>query len=291
MPVRNPTTASHNLIHKWQSHKSGTFSLNIDIMELNLLSLESVVRFSQAWNSISKPLNVLINNAGIFSIGEHQKFSNDGYETHMQVNHLVPALLSVLLLPSPKRGAPSRIINVNSIMHFISYVDTNDMNFISRKTKFSSLKMYLSSKLALVMFSSILQKNLPDGSGISVVCVVPGSVQTNVARDIPKIVQIAYHLIPYFLFNAEEGSRSMLFAATDSDVPKYFAKLKTDVWSVCAYISYCCSKMSPSNESHRTDTSRVVCKKTLDMVGLPAYSVEIILEGKDVQCRYGPHLN
>ncbi|PSS07577.1 Short-chain dehydrogenase [Actinidia chinensis var. chinensis] len=257
---------SHNLIQKWQSHKSGTFALNIDVMELNLLSLESVVRFSQAWNSISKPLNVLINDAGIFSIGEHQKFSNDG-------------------------GAPCRIINVNSIMHFISYVDTNDMNFISRKTKFSSLKMYLSSKLELVMFSSILQKNLPDGSGIRVVFVVPGSFQTNVARDIPKIVQIAYHLIPYFLFNAEEGSRSTLFAATDSDVPKYCAKLKTDVWPVCAYISYCCSKMSPSKESLRTDTSRVVCEKTVNMVGLPAYSVEMILEGKDVQCRYGAHLN
>lgn len=34
----------------------------------------------------------------------------------MQVNHLAPALLSVLLLPSLLRGAPSRIIMVNSIV-------------------------------------------------------------------------------------------------------------------------------------------------------------------------------
>lgn len=47
---------------------------------------------------------------------EAQKFSEDGYEQHMQVNHLAPSLLSVLLLPSLIRGSPSRIINVNSVV-------------------------------------------------------------------------------------------------------------------------------------------------------------------------------
>lgn len=45
---------------------------------------------------------------------EPQKFSKDGYEEHMQVNHLAPAMLSILLLPSLIRGSPSRIVNVNS---------------------------------------------------------------------------------------------------------------------------------------------------------------------------------
>lgn len=38
-------------------------------MELDLLSLDSVVTFAQAWNARLGPLHVLINNAGIFSIG------------------------------------------------------------------------------------------------------------------------------------------------------------------------------------------------------------------------------
>ena len=38
-------------------------------MELDLLSLDSVARFAESWNSRSGPLHVLINNAGIFSIG------------------------------------------------------------------------------------------------------------------------------------------------------------------------------------------------------------------------------
>lgn len=38
-------------------------------MELDLLSLDSVVKFANAWNARMAPLHVLINNAGIFSIG------------------------------------------------------------------------------------------------------------------------------------------------------------------------------------------------------------------------------
>ncbi|XP_043715801.1 dehydrogenase/reductase SDR family member FEY-like [Telopea speciosissima] len=180
MAVRNPK-AAHELIQKWQNEWSGMgLPLNIEVMELDLLSLDSVVRFAEAWNARLGPLHVLINNAGIFSIGELQRFSKDGYEEHMQVNHLAPALLSILLLPSLIRGSPSRIINVNSIMHFVGFVDTEDMNVVSGKRKFTSLVGYSSSKLAQVMFSSILQKRLPAEAGINVACVSPGIVHTNV---------------------------------------------------------------------------------------------------------------
>ena len=38
-------------------------------MELDLLSLDSVARFADAWNARLGPLHVLINNAGIFAMG------------------------------------------------------------------------------------------------------------------------------------------------------------------------------------------------------------------------------
>ncbi|KAL8547818.1 hypothetical protein ACS0TY_007230 [Phlomoides rotata] len=180
MAVRNPK-AANDLIKKWQQDWSGKgLPLNIEVMELDLLSLESVVRFAETWNTRSGPLHALINNAGIFSIGEPQKFSKDGYEEHMQVNHLAPALLSILLLPSLIRSSPSRIVNVNSIMHNLGFVDPEDMNVTSGKRKFSSMIGYSSSKLAQVMFSSVLNKRLPTEAGINVACVSPGIVHTNV---------------------------------------------------------------------------------------------------------------
>ncbi|XAR71499.1 NADP-retinol dehydrogenase [Bertholletia excelsa] len=287
MAVRN-TKAADELIKKWQEEWSGLgLPLNIEVMELNLLSLNSVVNFAEAWNARSGPLHVLINNAGIFSIGEPQKFSKDGYEEHMQVNHLAPALLSILLLPSLIRGSPSRIVNVNSIMHYVGFVDTEDMNVVSGKRKFTSLVGYSSSKLAQVMFSSILHKRLPAEAGISVVCVSPGIVHTNVARDLPRIVQAAYHLIPYFIFSPQEGSRSALFAATDPQVPEYCEMLKADEWPVGAFLSQDCRPTNPSEEAHNLETSYKVWEKTLEMIGLPSDAVERFLEGEQVKCRYG----
>ncbi|KAM7479567.1 hypothetical protein LguiA_027780 [Lonicera macranthoides] len=412
MAVRNPKAADE-LIKKWQDEWSGKgLPLNIEVMELDLVSLESVVRFSEAFNARLGPLHALINNAGIFSIGvklyhrpnatkwipglsnesteitlavsmimipvnpetggsqkypwvqpvvshhlflklsispsnqrvllsficgkdylaslppstitlvqarhlisrfssEPQKFSKDGYEEHMQVNHLAPALLSLLLLPSLVRGSPSRIINVNSIMHSVGFVDTEDMNVVSGKRKYTSLVGYSSSKLAQVMFSSVLHKRLPAEAGISVLCVSPGIVQTNVARDLPKIVQAAYRLIPYFIFNAQEGkslvmqkvireltwpwcvvavgSRSALFAATDPQIPEYCEMLKADEWPVCAYISQDCRPTNPSEEAHNVETAFRVWEKTLELIGLPSDTVERLIEGEEVKCRYGDH--
>ncbi|MED6191761.1 hypothetical protein PIB30_003564 [Stylosanthes scabra] len=287
MAVRN-TKAAQELIQQWQIDSEGFgIALNVEVMQVDLLSLDSVARFAEAWNARSVPLNALINNAGIFSIGEPQKFSKDGYETHLQVNHLAPSLLSVLLLPSLMRGSPSRIVNVNSVMHYVGFVDPEDMNVTSGKRKYSSLVGYASSKLAEVMFSSVLHKRIPAEAGIGVVCVSPGIVQTNVARDLPKLVQAAYRLIPYFIFNAQEGSRSALFAATDPSVSEYCEMLKADEWPVCAFISQDCRPANPSEESHEIQTQYEVWEKTLEMIGLPSDAVERLIEGQEVKCRYG----
>ncbi|KAG7037076.1 WW domain-containing oxidoreductase, partial [Cucurbita argyrosperma subsp. argyrosperma] len=326
MAVRNPKAAL-DLIQKWQNEWSGKgLPLNIEVMELDLLSLDSVVRFAEAYNARMGPLHVLINNAGIFSIGEPQKFSKDGYEEHLQVNHLAPALLSILLLPSLIRGSPSRIINVNSIlhggsrigfsittifnpyspgfnckvesnfswlfatrdhMHYVGFVDTEDMNVVSPKRKFTSLVGYSSSKLAQVMFSSVLHKKLPAESGINVVCVSPGIVHTNVARDLSKVVQAGYRLIPYFIFSPQEGSRSTLFAATDPQVPEYCELLKADKWPVCAFLAQECRPTNPSEEAHNVETAYRLWEKTLEMTGLHSDVVEKLLEGDQITCRYG----
>lgn len=287
MAVRNQK-AAHDLIQKWQNEEwSKQRLLSIEVMELDLLSLDSVVRFAKAWNSHSKPLNVLINNAGIFSIGQPIKFSKDGHEEHMQVNHFAPALLSILLLPSLRRGSPSRIVNVNSTMHFLGSIDLDDMNFVSRKKEFTGLKGYSNSKLAQIMFSSVLEKCLPSEAGISVLCVNPGSVRTNVARDLPKVVQVAYHYIPIFLLDAQQGSRSALFAATNQQIMEYCRGLKVNKSPVCAYISHSCDPINASAKVHNTKTAYKLWERTLDIVGLPADVVKKLLEGEEVQCKYG----
>lgn len=107
------------------------------------------------------------------------------------------------------------------------------------------------------------------------------------ARDLPKVVVAAYHLIPYFIFDAQEGSRSTLFAASDPQVPEYCEVLKSEDWPVCACISYDCSPMTASEEANNHETSQLVWEKTLEMIGLPSDALEKLIRGESVQCRYG----
>lgn len=85
------------------------------------------------------------------------------------------------------------------------------------------------------------------------------------------------------------GSRSTLFAATDPQIPEYCRKLKSDEWPVCAFISHECRPTNPSEEAHNLETSYNVWEKTMEMIGLPLDIVEKLLEGKQVECRYGSH--
>lgn len=288
MAVRNMDLAN-NLVRIWQQElqkRSPTEDYDIQVMELDLRSLESVERFANEWNSRNKPLNILINNAGIFSMGKPRLFSTDGYEMHMQVNFLAPSLLSLLVLPSLKAGAPSRIVNVNSLMHAIGFVDLRDMNFDKDITKFTSLRAYSRSKLAQIMFNNVLQESIPKNERINIICVNPGSVRTNVVRDLPSIIQIAYQILPQFLYTAREGSRSVLYAAVYDEIGEYCEKLKAEEWPVCAYVACDCKTMIPSKEAQNLQISRVVWKKTLDIIGFPNDAVDALLSGEEISYRY-----
>ncbi|KAM3247331.1 hypothetical protein P3L10_009098 [Capsicum annuum] len=107
------------------------------------------------------------------------------------------------------------------------------------------------------------------------------------ARDLPQYLQVGYRLIPYFIFNPEEGSRSTLFAATDPQISEYCEMLKADDWPVCAYISHDCRPTNASEEAHNVETSYKVWEKTLELVGLPSDAVERLIEGEEIKCRYG----
>lgn len=168
------------------------------------------------------------------------------------------------------------------------------------------------------MFSNVLLNRLPLETRISVVCLSPGIVLTNVvsitlslttllvpenlyralnlfelpimqARDLPRYVQVQYALIPYFIFSPQEGCRSTLFSATDTQIPEHCEKIKTDGKPICTFISQNCKHTKPSEEAHNIETANRVWEKTIELIGLPLDALERLIEGQEVQCRYGTH--
>ncbi|PWA84796.1 glucose/ribitol dehydrogenase [Artemisia annua] len=179
-----------------------------------------------------------------------------------------------------------RIVNVNSLMHAIGFVDTRDLNFDKGINHFTSLRGYSRSKLAQIMFNNVLHRTIPKSAKINVVCVDPGSVRTNVVRDLPRIIQIAFQALPKFLYTAQEGSRSVLYAAVYNEIWEYCEKLKAEEWLVCPYVACNCKTMIPSNEAQNLEVSRFVWKATVDTVGFPNDAVDLLLSGKEIQWQY-----
>ena len=123
-------------------------------------------------------IHVLVNNAGVNSA--RRASSIDGHELTLAVNYLAPFLLTTLLVPAIGRGGASRIVNVTSIFAHLARVDFDDLMFERRG--YDSTTAYNQSKLAITMFTMELGERL-EGSGVTVNCVSPGLVATDIMRE------------------------------------------------------------------------------------------------------------
>jgi len=110
-----------------------------------------------------------------------QSRSADGYELQFATNHLSHFLLTNLLLPALKAGAPARIVNVSSLAHTMAPVDFDDIHFERRR--YGRWIAYAQSKTANVLFTVELQRRL-QLLGISAFAVHPGVILTNLVRHI-----------------------------------------------------------------------------------------------------------
>ncbi|MBK8210668.1 MAG: SDR family NAD(P)-dependent oxidoreductase [Rhodospirillales bacterium] len=125
-------------------------------------------------------LHVLINNAGIGAgpRGRQREVSADGHELRLQVNHLAPLLLTHLLLPLLRAGAPARIVNVASAGQ--APLDFDDLMF---ERGYDGMRAYFRSKLAMVMATFELAGRLDPGE-VTVNALHPGSLlNTKMVRE------------------------------------------------------------------------------------------------------------
>jgi NAD(P)-dependent dehydrogenase (short-subunit alcohol dehydrogenase family) len=125
-------------------------------------------------------LDVLINNAGIWlRNATSRELSADGNELSFQVNYLSGFLLTHRLKPLLVKSAPARVINVASRSQ--SPIDLDDVN---QERSFSGQRGYTTSKLAQVMFTFDLAREL-EGTGVLVYAVHPASqMNTNMVRGV-----------------------------------------------------------------------------------------------------------
>lgn len=146
----------------------------VDVLIADFSSMEQVRSLADQVISQYQHLEVLINNAGLYTTSKQT--TSDGFELTFAVNHLSHFLLTNLLLDLVKASAPARIITVSSSAHFDADFDITDLN---AEKNFNGWNAYSVSKLANLLFTFALARRLK-GSGVTVNSLHPGFIKTNI---------------------------------------------------------------------------------------------------------------
>ena len=202
--------------------KSAAPGAKVEVMALDLASLDSIHAFGEEFHSKFKKLDVLCNNAGVMAIPFTK--TADGFEMQIGTNHLGHFALTGLLLDLLLATPEARVVNVSSGAHRMGKIRFDDLNW---KQGYRRWAAYGQSKLANLLFTFELQRRLDaaDKGLISVAC-HPGYAATNLQSVSAKsagTLSFVFEVIAgignnVFAQSAAMGALPTLYAATSPDV-------------------------------------------------------------------------
>ncbi len=133
----------------------------------DLSRMDDVEALAKAVTARHARLDVLINNAGVYST--HDPVTPEGLDVRFAVNTIAPYLLTQRLMPL--LGASARVINLSSA----AQAPVNPEALSGRVGLSDDYTAYAQSKLALTMWSRSLGLSLKD-EGPAIIAVNPGSL-------------------------------------------------------------------------------------------------------------------
>ncbi|MFK7799934.1 MAG: oxidoreductase [Aureispira sp.] len=183
----------------------------IEIILIDLSSLNSVRNFATSFLEQHDRLDLLINNAGLLMTKYVE--TEDGLELQLATNYLGHFLLTGLLLPTLLKTEDSRIVSLASLAHRQGVINFDDLQ---GKKKFSGFKAYAQSKLACLMYGYELQRRLDAAGHQQNIYTIahPGVSVTSVGRNLPKLAQWLTTIFePIFTHKPDKGALPTLWAA------------------------------------------------------------------------------
>ena len=192
----------------------------LDILTLDMQSLDSVRQCAKDFTNKSKQLHVLICNAGTTTTEKSR--TKDGFETTFGVNHVAHFLLFQLLkdtlLASSTLQFNSRVVVVSSDGHTASPVRFDDLDLSKGYDKWIA---YGQSKTANIYMSTEIERRY-GSRGLHATAIHPGVIfSTNLSRDMSEEEQtkLKAHL-QHKGKSVEQGAATQVWAAVSSDWEK-----------------------------------------------------------------------
>jgi NAD(P)-dependent dehydrogenase (short-subunit alcohol dehydrogenase family) len=207
----------------WEEIKRESGNENIEMMQVDLASLNSVRSFTREFPRRYQQLHVLINNAGTYHHTRQE--TAEGFERTIGINYLGPFLLTNILLPVICQTPASRIINVSSNAHFQGRIDVDDLHFQGKN--YHGFKAYSASKVAIVLFTRELAE-CTKGSDVTVNALHPGHVATNIWNIWPGTwyQKLIFKIFKTVMTFVEDAAQNSIYLASAEEVQgvtgKYF---------------------------------------------------------------------
>ncbi|MDR6508114.1 SDR family oxidoreductase [Arthrobacter oryzae] len=155
----------------------------VTIRSLDLSSLESVAALGATLMSEGRPINILINNAGVMRPPTRQ-VTRDGFELQWGTNHLGHFALTLNLLPLLREGR-ARVTHQTSVAARNGSMNWEDLNY---EQSYDVMKAYTGSKIAVGLFARELDaRSRSNGWGISSNISHPGISPTNLLAAQPAM--------------------------------------------------------------------------------------------------------
>jgi NAD(P)-dependent dehydrogenase (short-subunit alcohol dehydrogenase family) len=186
----------------------------VEARVLDVADLGSVRRFAAEFLGENRPLDLLINNAGVMAIPE-RRTTPEGFEMQFGTNHLGHFALTGLLLPALLSQPGSRVVTVSSIAHKGGRLNFDDLQ---AERGYDPRRAYQQSKLANLVFGLELDRRLRARSASTESVIAhPGVAVTNIVSNgmgtglRGRLVSIVF---PFVGQSDDRGAWPILYAAT-----------------------------------------------------------------------------
>ena len=206
-------------------------SAKLTIRQLDLASLKSVAGLADELAAEGRPIDILINNAGVMTPPQRQE-TDDNFELQLGANHLGHFALTGRLLPLLRAAEGARVVTVSSIAAGQRNLDFDDAN---AQHGYKPMRSYGMAKLAQLMFAVELDRRSRRGGwGLMSNAAHPGLSKTNLlsgasyGREKPtlqaRFTQLTWWLLPFMWLDVDEGIKPTLYAAVSPDAEggKYY---------------------------------------------------------------------
>lgn len=189
----------------------------VELLSMDLNSLDSVRAAVAQFHEKSKTLNILINNAGVMATPEGK--TADGFETQFGTNHLAHFLLFQLLKPTLLASSSptfnSRVVALSSSGHRWGAPRYDDYNF--QKEPYASWAAYGQAKTANIYMANEIERRY-GGKGVHGFSVMPGGIVSGLQQHNPDTEEMMKgEKFQKFTKNTEQGAATTLYAALSKE--------------------------------------------------------------------------